>query len=74
MKMVIKRKLKNKNHLTKKIPQWGQDFPPWDANGGYHGKHSHGTSNACHTSKEANKFGPSIIGKDFYPKLNNTNP
>ncbi len=74
MKMVIKRKLKNKNHPIKKSHNGGQDFPPWYANGVYHGKHSHGTSNACHTWKEANKFGPSTIGDNFYLKLNLTNP
>jgi hypothetical protein len=30
-----------------------------------HGKHLDGTSNACHTWKEANKFGRSTIGNNF---------
>ncbi len=42
------------NWKTKCIGSW--DFPHerWDASGSYHGKHSHGKINACHTSKEAN--------------------
>jgi hypothetical protein len=53
--MVMKGKLKNKMHWAiGRFCNWDWGFPHerWDANGSYHGKHSHGKSNACHASKE----------------------
>ncbi len=57
VKMLMKGKLRNKMHQAIGRSCNGSWYFPherWDAKGSYHGKHSQGKINACHTSKEAN--------------------